>query len=1083
MKTRTSIALCLLAILLSSSIALAMSECLRDRQPPITPSGLANAVPYSAPMVMLVAGDTTWVQPYTNDSFCPGDPNTGHGTEAVGGPNSLQTWCFERGPGDSCGTNPPWDTNCFKHVDVRSLPSQTGVNFWHVDTYRANQRPYCGIHALWCGSDALWQGKPVECGTWKNPPGYGKDWNCHVQLSLPSTFSVANGCTLYFDPRYDTECKYDYFYVDYWNGTQWKTLAIFNATSDNPGGRCGSPSKPNPDYYGNTDTNRLANCNWQARTNPDEPAFKAVIAPASLIITSAPKFRWRFTSDGGFDDVDGTGDTDGGAFIDNVWVRGDTERFVEDFESGVLNPTYWSLPRPPGILDAWHISHDPDPPYEGGDGGSRTTCTVDSSFVYRARPEQGYPAGVPWRNQWYYRLMSPRVPMLNTGCVVKYDEYVCAKDITCDYTLVKYRYHDPVNQVWCPWSGDEGWPCGTSCYYWYAQFRDSYPWVRSGADSMQFAWGVQDMGEPGSPCYGHHQNTDFQVDNVSIGFYDRNATRFTTRGIDWLHDSFLPQIDQGFNSFFDAYDTDSINWYRNSRHVMPKTHQLYLDVGDKDGISKVELKASINKGATWITKTMTMDIPADPAHRSLGGKYYGDVKAGDFRPGATSWNVGDEVWFYVLVTDSLSNLAYFPARANPVHPAHNGTIDDYSHFVILPQFPTSYHGPKILLVDGHNRRLYDYSPCLSTVANYYMLEDMYEKTLVDAGYCYDKYDINGAGTNQEIHPIWFTGYDAVVWFTGPYFSNYLFWKEAQVALRSYLAGGGKAVLLGDRIAFDMAPTSLGGNNEDSLSGEFLGGVMGTTYLKEMESSFTKPYLYMSAADTVNVFGSHVALHLDSVLVYRECPYLKDMSYVVANSAPPSGYTAQRLLRVLNPGSVTQADGAVYSEYKGKGQCVFVNFDLSAMINQVSTYCDGIAATPAPDFAAGTYAGRVNLMRTILETIFGLPSNGGGGTSGVVTPEPKQPAYEWALAQNSPNPVMGVTEIRYTVARAGKVGLTVYSATGQVVRHLVDETRQPGEYRLTWDGTNSRGERVSSGVYFYKLEAADYRAIKKMLLVK
>ncbi|HVP57157.1 MAG TPA: FlgD immunoglobulin-like domain containing protein, partial [bacterium] len=460
-------------------------------------------------------------------------------------------------------------------------------------------------------------------------------------------------------------------------------------------------------------------------------------------------------------------------------------------------------------------------------------------------------------------------------------------------------------------------------------------------------------------------------------------------------------------------------------------------------------------------------------------------KAGDFRPGATAWNVGDEVWYYVLVTDNLSNLAYQPARANPAEPAHNGTIDDQWHFVILPQFPTSYHGPRILLVDGHNRRLFDYSPCLSTITNSYMLEDMYEKTLVDAGYCYDKYDINGAGTNQAIHPIWFTDYDAVVWFTGPYFSDYLFWKEAQVALRSYMAGGGKVVLCGDRIAFDMAPMSLGGNGGDSLGGQFLSGVMGASYLKEMETAFSPgglPFIYAQGAPTVSVFGTPVATGLDSVLIYRECPYLKDMSYVQANPTPPTGYTAQPLLHMLNPVGVPHADEAVYVEYQGRGQCVFVNFDLSAVVNHVETYCDGNSVSPAPDFAAGTYAGRVNLMRTILETIFGLPSNG-GGTSGVATPEPKTPTYHWALAQNVPNPCVTSTSISFELAQPGQVTIKVYNATGQVVRTLANERRESGRYSVTWNGTNDAGVHVSSGVYFYKLDSIQFSATRKMLVIQ
>jgi hypothetical protein len=292
-------------------------------------------------------------------------------------------------------------------------------------------------------------------------------------------------------------------------------------------------------------------------------------------------------------------------------------------------------------------------------------------------------------------------------------------------------------------------------------------------------------------------------------------------------------------------------------------------------------------------------------------------------------------------------------------------------------------------------------------------------------------------------------------------------------------------LCGDRIAFDMTPMPEGGNGDDSLGGDFLGGIMGTDYLKEMETAFNPgglPFAYAQSAPAVIVFGDSVAVDLDPVLIYRECPYLKDMSYIQTNPSPPVGYSAQPLLHMTNPIGVAHADEAIYTEYQDAGQCVFVNFDLSAVVNHVETYCDGNAVSPAPDFAAGTYAGRVELMRTILEDIFGLSANG-GGTAGVVPPEPKPSVYAWALAQNAPNPVMSATEIKYTLARAGSVHLNVYGATGQVVRQLVGEVQEPGEYRVTWDGTNGRGARVASGVYFYKLEASGYKAIKKMLVVK
>jgi hypothetical protein len=352
----------LIAVVILSVCASGAHGMVEHRTPTPPPASLLTKGLPNAPVVLSSDGDTAWIQVHTDSTYCPGDPGLGHGGEATGGPGPLETWCFENW--DSCGTNPPWDTNCFDHYDVRATPSGDGTNFWHLDTHRADQRPYCGTYCLWCGSDSIWtDGQPVDCNSWARgkKPGYANQWNCIVQLTLPDTFEVAGGCTLLFDPRYDTECKYDYFYVDFYDGSEWKTLATFNASSNNPGDICGDQSKPNPDYWSNTDTGQPYAADWQERANPDEPAFKAVITPGELVLTSGPKFRWRFTSDGAWSDADGRGDTDGAAFIDNVWVWGDNERFLEDFETGSLGPC-WSLPDPEGVLDAWHMDQNPPLP-------------------------------------------------------------------------------------------------------------------------------------------------------------------------------------------------------------------------------------------------------------------------------------------------------------------------------------------------------------------------------------------------------------------------------------------------------------------------------------------------------------------------------------------------------------------------------------------------------------------------------------------------------------------------------------------------------------------------------------------------
>jgi hypothetical protein len=92
--------------------------------------------------------------------------------------------------------------------------------------------------------------------------------------------------------------------------------------------------------------------------------------------------------------------------------------------------------------------------------------------------------------------------------------------------------------------------------------------------------------------------------------------------------------------------------------------------------------------------------------------------------------------------------------------------------------------------------------------------------------------------------------------------------------------------------------------------------------------------------------------------------------------------------------------------------------------------------------------------------------------------------EFSLSQNYPNPFNPVTNIRFTVLRTANVKLDVYNIVGQKVRTLVDEEMTPGAYAVDWDGTDESGNAVSSGIYFYRMQAADeFTDMKKMLLVK
>jgi len=94
---------------------------------------------------------------------------------------------------------------------------------------------------------------------------------------------------------------------------------------------------------------------------------------------------------------------------------------------------------------------------------------------------------------------------------------------------------------------------------------------------------------------------------------------------------------------------------------------------------------------------------------------------------------------------------------------------------------------------------------------------------------------------------------------------------------------------------------------------------------------------------------------------------------------------------------------------------------------------------------------------------------------------------FGLSQNYPNPFSGFSRINYQVpdvdGKSVSTLIRVYDAAGKVVRILVDQPKSPGYYTVTWDGTNGSGNPVPSGIYFCKINAGNFAAAKKMILVR
>jgi len=96
--------------------------------------------------------------------------------------------------------------------------------------------------------------------------------------------------------------------------------------------------------------------------------------------------------------------------------------------------------------------------------------------------------------------------------------------------------------------------------------------------------------------------------------------------------------------------------------------------------------------------------------------------------------------------------------------------------------------------------------------------------------------------------------------------------------------------------------------------------------------------------------------------------------------------------------------------------------------------------------------------------------------------------ESLLLQNFPNPFNPETWIPYQLADSAEVYLTIYDVHGRIVRHLNLGRKSAGMYAdrekaAYWNGRNDLGERVSSGLYFYRLKAGSFSAVRRMVIAK
>ncbi|MCA9730327.1 MAG: T9SS type A sorting domain-containing protein [Candidatus Eisenbacteria bacterium] len=149
-------------------------------------------------------------------------------------------------------------------------------------------------------------------------------------------------------------------------------------------------------------------------------------------------------------------------------------------------------------------------------------------------------------------------------------------------------------------------------------------------------------------------------------------------------------------------------------------------------------------------------------------------------------------------------------------------------------------------------------------------------------------------------------------------------------------------------------------------------------------------------------------------------------------------------------------------------------------------CGGTTFCSGGNFTLGETAGQSDagvLSNGPFALSGGFWSGGSAETSGI-DPEPEDLPRLVRLLGDAPNPFDRITTISYELSLDDThVRIRVFDSSGREVAVLIDEVRKAGRYTAVWSGRDVRGQRVPSGVYFYRFEAGSVAQMKKIVFVR
>ena len=950
-----------------------------------------------------------------------------------------------------------FETNSWQGWTRVDNTAQKGT-FFHVDDFaglgggvHGGLMPLEGTKSMWCGVRPN-TADPYLC-SWAYAPGYGNDWS---QYLVCDWFAFTGPITFNYRLVYDTEPGNDFVDVEYdAGGNEWRPIASYTSDGD-------------------------------------------TAVEASLLLTQArTKLRFHMYSDDAWSDQDGLWNTDGACIVDQIRIRdaASLDRY-EDWEGEAVGAKistdgFWegTVEEAYGLYSLLKNNlTDKDP---CGDNYATqivffTTNWVDPWLIYTPYCNGAWGMKDPCQDEM---VVSPIINLqkyttyrsnVQNGTIPPEDLPYMGRTLFtfCVYenlpfeNLVFYRWYVRTVSGTCPgaWKSDGGYYWSPDLVYRERMF-DLTRFIEG--DSIQVAFGLVDMCSHWYPDFGDcaDHTPGPQFDNARIHRAKTVGPQWTYRDYDLFQDNFPDDefniesfvradaaIDVGANGSIRPGDSIAVDCFSVTGGGIALDPAggpaVYLHVKcsyigaapTKPALAGAQLQGSV--GAYKSDDGMWTVIQCDTARigaEAAAGRYAVDLNDELFTRGYL-------IEYYFTARDVTGAETALPRWARSYGP--------YFEFTCLPTLNSN-----VLYVDDYHA-----IGCFQGTAEAYWAPTFWQLAWPNS--VPDRYDVmspeegvsNGPGSRAKNKQLT-DNYRQIVWDcgdlntftisdgTGADKSNdcqmLIDWMElSEHSCGLWVCGDNVAeeldafqsssavALLGTWCGVDLAQPSY-----FSLTGGVTGGGKASPLLTGDADAGV--FVHAGIPDKLYVFGG--------------CPAVNgfDVLQKTANGKYALRYPAYNSTNYYAAIAATNVNSGNYGVYT-----MWFGFSLQYVR-------DDMKAAPIDRFE-------------IARDVFAWSQNGiNPGCYYTDTETPK--AYR--LAQNFPNPFNPVTTIRYDVREKGLVSIKVFDVSGRLVRTLVDEVREPGSHAAIWNGWNNEGRQAASGIYFCRMEAGDFRAVRKLVLLR